>query len=87
MNIYLVKQTSCVDGEYLFNAIPCATLEKAREVMQDEINTLLDGGHFKDVFDWEDGWTMRSTEDSWYVEDEFSNYSEFIEIEEATLQA
>ena len=84
--IWLVTQESNVDGEITFNAVPCINKETAKKVMQEEIKTLLVASHFKDVFSWEDGFTFEKTDTSWYVEDEFDDYYEYINIEEKEIQ-
>ena len=84
--IWLVTQESNVDGQILFNVVPCASKKKAQAVMKEEINTLLSEGHFKDVFSWEDGFTFEETKTSWYISDEFDDYYEHINIEEKEIQ-
>lgn len=86
MKIWLVKQESCVDGEMLFNVVPCASEKKAKEVMKEEINTILSNGHFKDVFTWEDGFTFEESKDTWYLNDEFDDYYELISIEKKEIK-
>ena len=84
--IWLVTQESNVDGEIIFNVVPCISKETAKKVMQEEIKTLLAASHFKDVFSWKDGFTFEETDTSWYVEDEFDDYYECINIEEKEIQ-
>ena len=84
--IWLVTQESNVDGEIIFNVVPCISKETAKKVMQEEIKTLLTASHFKDVFRWEDGFTSEETDTSWYVKDEFDDYYEYINIEEKEIQ-
>jgi len=84
--IWLVTQESNVDGEIVFNVVPCASEETAKNVMKEETEELLSSGHFKDVFTWEDGFMFEETDTSWYIEDEFDEYYEYIRIEEKTIQ-
>ena len=39
--VYVVTQESCVDGEIITNAVPCATMEAAKQVMKEEIETIV----------------------------------------------
>lgn len=84
--IWLVTQESDVDGEIMFNVVPCASEKVAREVMQNEIKTLLSDSYFKNVFSWKDGFTFEETDTSWFVCDEFDDYYEYIKIEEKEIQ-
>lgn len=84
--IYIVQQESNVDGEILFNVVPCATLEKAKEVMKEEINTLLNESHFKCFHDREDDFILDKTETSFYIEDTCDDYYEDINIYEKLIQ-
>ena len=46
MKVFLVIQESNCDGEHLFNVTPCATIETAKKVMNDEIQELLSNGKY-----------------------------------------
>ena len=41
MKVYILLQESNVDGEILINVTPCSTIDKAREEMKKEIDTLI----------------------------------------------
>ena len=84
--IWLVTQESNVDGEIMFNAIPCASEETAKKVMQDEISTLLNESHFIAFIDRPDDFIIEQTETSYYIEDSCDDYYENIIIEEKEIQ-
>ena len=94
MKIYLVKQESYVDGEYLFNVVPCKDLATAQAVLREEKETLLTEGHFAEAKDYIEGrkpledctYKWSGGENVFYIEDLCDDYSEFIEIEEKTLK-
>ena len=46
MKVFLVIQESNCDGEHLINVTPCATIETAKKVMNDEIKELLSNGKY-----------------------------------------
>lgn len=84
--IWLVTQESNVDGEIMFNAVPCASEETAKKVMQDEISTLLNESHFIAFIDRPDDFILEQTETSYYIEDTCDDYYEDINIEEKEIQ-
>ena len=84
--IWLVTQESKVDGEILFNVVPCVSEETAKKVMQDEIKTLLIESHFISFADRPDDFILEQTETSYYIEDTCDDYYEDIRIEEKQIQ-
>ena len=81
--IWLVIQESCVDGEILFNATPCATEKVARtafEQVKKQVHTL---GHFSDNEDYYE--TDADTESEFYIYDPCDNYYENIFITESEI--
>ena len=80
--IWLVTQESKVDGEIMFNTIPCASEEVAKKVMQDKIETLLNEGHFVEYADRPDDFEVEQTDHSYYIEDMCDDYYEDIRIDE-----
>jgi len=84
--IWLVTQESNVDGEIMFNVVPCASEETAKKVMQDEIRTLLNESHFIAFTDRPDDFILEQTETSYYIEDTCDDYYEDINIEEKQIQ-
>ena len=46
MKVYLMQQESKVDGDMLFNVVPCSNEETAKREMQKEIRFLLNESHF-----------------------------------------
>ena len=84
--IWLVTQESNVDGEIMFNVVPCASEETAKKVMQDEISTLLNESHFIALMDRPDDFILEQTETSYYIEDTCDDYYEDINIEEKEIQ-
>ena len=82
--IWLVIQESCVDGEILFNATPCATEEVARtafEQVKKQVHTL---GHFSNYED-DDYEVDSDTEDEYYINDPCDDYYENIFISEREI--
>jgi hypothetical protein len=84
--IWLVTQESNVDGEIMFNVVPCISEETAKKVMQDEIRTLLNESHFIAFIDRPDDFILEQTETSYYIEDTCDDYYEDINIEEKQIQ-
>lgn len=84
--IWLVTQESNVDGEIMFNVVPCVSEETAKKVMQDEIKTLLNESHFIAFIDRPDDFILEQTETSYYIEDTCDDYYEDINIEEKRIQ-
>jgi len=84
--IWLVTQESKVNGEILFNVVPCISEETAKEVMREEITTLLNESHFLAYIDRPDDFILEQTETSYYIEDTYDDYYEDIRIEEKKIQ-
>lgn len=84
--IYLVIQESNVDGELLFNAVPCSSLEIARKVMQEEKETILsDSFRYKDFEEHPEDYQFEEDEDSVFINLLFDDYYEQIHIEEKEI--
>lgn len=83
--VWLVTQESKVDGEIMFNVVPCKSQEKARVVMQEEIRTLFNESHFIAFIDRPDDFILEQTEDTYYIEDTCDDYYEDIRIEEKEI--
>lgn len=83
--IWLVIQESKVDGEILFNTVPCANEEVAKKVMQDEIKILLNESHFVGYVDRPDDFIVEQTDYSYYIEDMCDDYYENICIDEKEI--
>ena len=83
--VWLVKQESNVDGQMLFNVVPCKSLEKAKQVMQEEIDTLLKESHFKDYEEWPGDFKIEQTDTSYFIQDTVDDYYEDIQIEEKEI--
>ena len=84
--IWLVTQESNVDGQIMFNVVPCVSEETAKKVMQDEIKTLLNESHFIAFIDRPDDFILEQTETSYYIEDTCDDYYEDISIKEKEIQ-
>ena len=84
--IWLVTQESNVDGQIMFNVVPCVSEETAKKVMQDEITTLLNESHFIAFIDRPDDFILEQTETSYHIEDTCDDYYEYITIEEKEIQ-
>ena len=94
MKVFLLIQESNVDGEILINVTPCSTVEKAREAMQSEINTLTTESNAYKGIDLEEvalaqdndnndcGFTLEQTENSFYLSCDYDDYYEYLKIEE-----
>ena len=83
--VYIVQQESNVDGEVLFNAVPCVSEETAKKLMQDEIRTLLNESHFIAFIDRPDDFILEQTDTSYYIEDTCDDYYEDIRIIEKII--
>ena len=94
--VWLVKQESCVDGVMIFNVVPCASEERAKEVMAKEVETLLNEGHFSTARPYIDGevedmddcdfvWENEN-EYGFYINDLCDDYHELIVVEEKEIQ-
>lgn len=84
--IWIVTQESLVDGQIMFNVVPCASEETAKQVMQDEIETLLNESHFIALVDRPDDFIVEQTEHSYYIFDSCDDYYEDINIVEKEIQ-
>ena len=84
--IWLVTQESNVDGQIMFNVVPCISEETAKKVMQEEIMTLLNESHFIAFIDRPDDFILEQTGASYYIEDTCDDYYEDINIEEKEIQ-
>ena len=87
VRVWIVLQESCVDGEIIVNAVPCASLKAAKKVLQDEKNTILhETHHFGNMTD-DDMAEMEVEEDeeSFYINDPFDDYYENIKIVDKIL--
>jgi hypothetical protein len=86
--IYIVTQESMVDGEILFNVVPCSTLEKAKKVMEEEKETLLmESNHYNgyDPEELEETFEIEEGEERWFINDPFDDYYEEIKIIEEEI--
>ena len=86
--VYIVQQESNVDGELIINAVPCATREAARKVLQNEKNTILHEsthymGRTKDEL--EEDFYIEESDDRWYINDPCDDYYEDIKIIEKVI--
>ena len=80
---YMVIQESNVDGEILFNAVPCTSMETAKAVLAQEKHTILhESHHFANLTE-DDMEEMEVEEDEehFYINDPSDDYYEDIRIE------
>lgn len=80
---YMVTQESNVDGEMLFNVIPCTSMEAAKAVLAQEKETILNESyHFANLTE-DDMECMEVEEDDerFYINDTTDDYYEDIRIE------
>lgn len=85
-SIYLVTQESNVNGRTTYNVVPCISKETAKEIMDEEIHTLLNGSHYIDYKEWPNDFIIEQTETSYYIKDTCNDYYEDIRIEEKAIQ-
>lgn len=81
--IYIVMWESNVDGERLFDATPCRTLEAAEDILEANINEILANGHFADA-DMNDC-TIEAGVSSYLITDETDDYWEHTYIRKKEL--
>lgn len=80
---YMVIQESNVDGEMLFNAVPCTSMEAAKAVLAQEKETILnESHHFGDLTEDDmDEMEVEEDEKRFYINDPCDDYYEDIRIE------
>ena len=81
--VYIVQQESNVDGEILFNAVPCASLYTARRVLQQCKNAILhECPHYsgRTKAELKAGFEIEEGADRWYINDPCDDYYEDIRI-------
>ena len=80
---YMVIQESNVDGEILFNAVPCTSMETAKAVLAQEKATILHESHHFGNLTEDDMECMEVEEDEerFYINDTTDDYYEDIRIE------
>jgi len=86
--VYIVQQESNVDGEFIINAVPCATIEVASKVLQGMKNFILHEsphymGRTKDEL--EEDFEIEDGGDRWYINDPCDDYYEDIQIVEKII--
>ena len=88
MKIYIVKFESCVDGEYLFSATPCATLEIAKAILKKEKEFILnESHHFSNLTEEAMKYMeIEENEELFYINDPADDYYEYYTIEETDLR-
>lgn len=83
--IWLVIQESNVDGEILFNVVPCASKKKAKKVMEQEKNTILTESIHYNKYNKED-FKVEADDVHFFIQDLYDDYYEYISIEEKEIQ-
>lgn len=83
--IWLVIQESEVAGQLYFNVVPCASEEAAKQVMLEEVSTLMNEGHFIAYIDRPYDFKLKQTETSYCIEDTLDAYYEDIRIEKREI--
>jgi hypothetical protein len=81
--VYMVIQESNVDGEMLFNAVPCTSMETAKAVLAQEKHTILhESHHFSNLTEDDmEEMEIEEGEESFYINDPSDDYYEDIRIE------
>ena len=85
VRVWIVQQESNVDGEIIINSVPCASLEAARKVLQDEKETILNESPHYDHYtpeELEEEFEIEEDDDRWYINDPCDDYYEDIKIVE-----
>ena len=72
--IFIVMWESNVDGEHLFDAIPCRTLTSAREQLKANIGEILGNGHFMRAN--KEDCTIEKDDNSYFIMDETDDFWE-----------
>ena len=88
MKVYVVVQESCVDGDIITNATPCATIEAARKVIADEIETICkESPAYKglDIGNPSDKWLVDFSGGNIFIKVECDDYYEYFKIDEKVL--
>lgn len=86
--VWIVQQESNVDGEIIINSVPCASLEAARKVLQDEKETILNESPHYDHYtpeELEEEFEIEEDDDRWYINDPCDDYYEDIKIIEKNI--
>jgi hypothetical protein len=85
--IWLVTQESNVDGEILFNVVPCVSEETAKKIMQEEKETILnESHHFGNSVDPYDDFEIEESGNTFFINDPCDDYYEEIKVFEAEIQ-
>lgn len=85
--IYLVIQESNVDGEILFNVVPCVSLETAKVVMEMEKETILnESPRYKNYKEYPEEYQFEEDEESVFIKVLYDEYYENIYIQEKEIQ-
>jgi hypothetical protein len=84
MKIYNVIFESNVDGEMMFEAVPCATEEIAKRVLKEQRDLILNESlHFSNLTDDDmDEMEIVDTDEHFYINDQCDDYYEDYYIEE-----
>jgi hypothetical protein len=86
--VYIVQQESNVDGEILFNSVPCTTMDAALGVLKRQVNTILrESHHFsgRTKKELEEDFEIEESSDSYYINDPSDDYYEDIKIIEKVI--
>ena len=83
INVWMVYLESNVDGEILFNAVPCASLKKAREILKNEKEWVLKESHHFSPYTPEEiaeEFEVEEGNDRFFINDPSDNYWEDYKI-------
>ena len=84
--IYIVTEETNVDGEILFNCIPCKTFEAAKAVMEEIIDMINFDSHFEGFKEDIKDFTLKQDKKSFSIIDSCNGYWEEISITERTIR-
>ena len=85
--IYLVIKESNVDGEILFNVVPCISFETAKVVVEIEKEIILNESHrYKNYKDHPEEYQFEEDDESVFIKTLCDDYYENIYIQEKEIQ-
>ena len=87
--IWLFTQESNVDGEIIFNVIPCKDKETAKKLMNQEVSTLLNESHHYSGYcdsEFEESFEIEKTDESYFINDRTDDYYEDLKIFEKEIR-
>lgn len=81
--VWIVRLESNVDGELMFDAIPCSSLKAARKVLQEQKEYILKESHHYTGFsseEFEECFNVEESKDRYFISDAYDDYWEDYDI-------